>query len=485
MKKKISRAQIEKEANSGYKPLAVEAGLTLLPLSELSDREFELLIYLLYEAEIEENQHSNIEKISLMQGVAERGRDCVLYNQNRVTGLVQCKKYQARLTRPQVIKEIIKFVLFSTIDNSILPDPDNFKYRLYVSNDFTEPAILLIHDFFEEIKNEISSGKIKEYILALVEEYESFSTYKGNEPIAEVIKVLEKINISSCNGTKLVSRIQKQQHLLSMFFNIKTVIDLESADSLIREALDDYGIKLLTDDDLKLLQKRIGETTEENRINLGFVDFFGYHKEFFKSLKGEPFKEVITTLVKAQSFLDKYLLEFVNAKISENVLINITEKLLNTGKVKPFSVQIAAPYLLKRLSMILVKNSMPDSMLSDMYPQFTLTKDELISEIAERLFETSKMVMNGDYSQLVGNPDDIIFKKQIYQHLHRGMKNIDDAKSVFKNDIKVIKPVLDEIEGTIALLISEDKTVVLKDSSFFNDKGQLEKLINTVQEIDK
>ena len=69
MIKEISEEQIEIEAKSGYRPFAIESGITLLPLSELGDREFELLSYMLLKREIEEGLHSNISSISLMQGV--------------------------------------------------------------------------------------------------------------------------------------------------------------------------------------------------------------------------------------------------------------------------------------------------------------------------------------------------------------------------------------------------------------------------------
>jgi len=41
----VKDTQIELEAQAGYKPLAIESGITILPLSELGDREFELLVY--------------------------------------------------------------------------------------------------------------------------------------------------------------------------------------------------------------------------------------------------------------------------------------------------------------------------------------------------------------------------------------------------------------------------------------------------------
>ncbi|HHF8520992.1 TPA: hypothetical protein ACPT0L_004779, partial [Escherichia coli] len=140
---------------------------------------------------------------------------------------------------------------------------------------------------------EIKSDTISKYIKDVVSEYESFKIFENSLPISKVIDLLRRINVTASNATDLTLRVHKYDSLLSLFFNVKTVIDLESADKVIRNALDDYGLKYLTDEDLKQLQIRISNTKEENRINLGFVDFFGYNKEFFKSLKGEPFKQVI------------------------------------------------------------------------------------------------------------------------------------------------------------------------------------------------
>ena len=90
--KKIIDEQINIEAQSGYRPWTIDSGIGLLPFSELGDREFELLCYLLVKNEIEDRKHKNISSISLMQGVSERGRDCVLYHNGVVSGLIQCKK---------------------------------------------------------------------------------------------------------------------------------------------------------------------------------------------------------------------------------------------------------------------------------------------------------------------------------------------------------------------------------------------------------
>ncbi|MGE6992677.1 hypothetical protein [Stutzerimonas zhaodongensis] len=485
MRKEISEEQINIESKAGFKPLTIESGITLLPFSELGDREFELLTYLLIQEEIASAEHFGITNISLMQGVAERGRDCVLYNQGVICGLVQCKKFSARLSKPLVMKEIIKFVLFSRIDQSLLPAPEAFEYKLYVSNDLTEPAIKLVNSYSFEIINETEGETVDNYITEVISEYESFAGFKQEPPLDEVKEILRKIKVTYSNATDLSARIYKRDRLLTLFFNVKTIVDLASADSLIRNALDDYGLKYLTDQDLKKLQDRISGTAEGNRINLGFVDFFGYSKEFFRFLKGERFDEVIRTVMKIKYLLDRHLLDFISSKISELILIHITKALLNQGKIHAFSVGVAAPYLLKRLTMTILAGSMPKDMLPKFYPQFALSKQQLVSEVAGVLFDSSERVMAGDYSQLVGSPEDIEFKIRIYAHMHQGLKGIDDAVEVFSKDMRIIQPTLDKIEDEINVLLEKHRTVVIKDSSFFDDQEQMQAFADTIRAIDK
>lgn len=478
--RKISNEQINIEAKSGYKPWTIDSGIGLLPFSELGDREFELLCYLLVKNEIEDGKHENITSISLMQGVSERGRDCSLYDDGVVSGLIQCKKLQGRISRPQALREIIKFLLFSIIDRDLLPKPESFEYKLYVSNDLAETTNSLIHSYLTEIEKEIESKSIDKYTKDVVSEYESFKKFENNEPISEIISLLRKINVTASNSIDLTSRVLKYESLLSLFFNVKTVIDLESADKVVRNALDDYGLKYLTDEDLKQLQNRIAHTKEENRINLGFVDFFGYNKEFFKSLNGEPFKEVMESVASVTNLLDKYLMEFISSKIHELTIEKVTLELLNLRKIHPFSVGVVSPYLFQRLSLKVLSKKLPKVLATKFHKQASLSKMELIDSISMQLFDTSERIMNGDFSQLVGTPEDIEFKKRIYAHSHVGFKGIEDAKVTFAQDMKVIMPTLDVIEATINELLQEDRTVVIKDASFFDNNDEMKQIAKTL-----
>jgi hypothetical protein len=485
MQKQISKEQIDNEVGAVYKPMAIESGIAILPLSDLSDRDFELLIYCLIKQELEDGEHASYTDIALMQGVSERGRDCVLYRHGKVAGLVQCKKYQGRLTKPLVIKEIIKFLLFSTLDQTILPDPKAFEYKIYVSNDLTEPAISLIHAYKNEIEIEISSRTISDYVNDVVEEYDSFSGYIKLPPVTEIEQLLRTIEVSSCNATDITMRVYKHDSILSSFFNVRTVVSLQAADKMFRTALDDYGLKVLTDEDLKVLQQRIGNIGEGNRVNLGYVDFFGFSKDFFKFLKGKAFEDILTAVASLKSALNRELLNFVMAEINKRILLHITVKLLGTGKIHPFSVGIAMPYLFDRISVKIITGTIPKSLASKINPQSALSKDELIANISEKLFESSARIMKGDYSHLVGNPADIEFKKKLYEHMHQGLSDIQDAKKVFSKDIDIIRPILDQIEDELERLVSAEQTIVIKDASFIENEIEMKRALQTVLEIDK
>ncbi len=183
--------------------------------------------------------------------------------------------------------------------------------------------------------------------------------------------------------------------------------------------------------------------------------------------------------------LHKELLNFLVSEIYRRVYEKITIELLNKKRIHPFSVGLASPYFLDRLTPVIVSGTMPKGMLDKYYPQCSMSKEEAIAKVSERLFEASSRIMDGDYSHLIGNPDDIAFKLRIYAHMHQGLKSIDDAKAVLSYDLKVMMPVLNQIEMEIDKVIASRRTVVIKDAHFFEDDGQLKRMLVTIQGIEK
>jgi len=81
---------ISKSTSSG--PLAIaNKGF---PYNDIADsRRFEELLYSIYKTKIENNSFGQFDDISLMTGIRDQGRDCVLIRNGKQHGLIQCKKY--------------------------------------------------------------------------------------------------------------------------------------------------------------------------------------------------------------------------------------------------------------------------------------------------------------------------------------------------------------------------------------------------------
>lgn len=89
----------------------------------------------------------------------------------------------------------------------------------------------------------------------------------------ELSKLLRAVNFQFSNSSDLSGRVSKYTDLLQEFFNIRTVIDNSAADRIVRKALADHGLKLLTDEDLKIIQQRVGQQIPNKRVRLGHADF--------------------------------------------------------------------------------------------------------------------------------------------------------------------------------------------------------------------
>lgn len=481
----VSNEQIEQEKQNNYKPQMISSGFDLLPFTDLSDREFELLSYLLVQKEINKGKEMEFTSIALMQGVGERGRDCILYKNSSLSGLIQCKNTKANLTRPATIKEIVKFILFSMLDSSIMPSPEHFHYKLYVAKDLTENALILINSHFNEIDIEINNGKFSDYINGVVGEYESFLPFRKSPPVNEVANAFKKMKISYSNGIDLTERIYSNPELVSLFFKAIHIVDTSSADKLIRQALDDYGLKLWTDSDLANLRKRIGDITSDNRANFGFVDIFGLNRDFFKSLSNEQFKKLFSATADVKLTLDKLIIEYISEKMNELILSRLTNVLLRDGAISPLSITFAGPYLFKKVMPRIISSSVRFLAPNEGINKKESDKETLITIITNEILQSSERVMNGDFSQLKGSDEDVFYKKQIFEHLHSGFSSIEAAKQKLEKDIKLMMPVIDTIEQDLFTLIDSERTIVIKDSGFIDNKESINSVLVTFKSIDK
>jgi hypothetical protein len=229
----------------------------------LNDRVFEILLYQIFKARIESNDYTlnnAFDGVVLMQGVGERGRDCFLTKKGKNVGVIQCKQVNKNLTKPEVLKEILKFVLHYILDKSLISNINNFTYYFVVSRGFAETSINLLSDFNKKYSNE----DIQTVCQSQIKTYSAFKSLKYEDISEEIKLVLNKICIKPIHPTDLSQYLFEHEKLIKHFFRVMTVTD----NTLLEAIIDNYLAPILS----KLYQKK----------DRSYIDFTFRFKEYLQ-----------------------------------------------------------------------------------------------------------------------------------------------------------------------------------------------------------
>lgn len=478
--KLVSKERLQKEIESVYKPLALRSGLSALPFTELSDRDFENLVYCLIRTETENNGPVDFDDVALMQGVGERGRDCVLYQNGHVVGAVQCKNLKERMTRPAIIRELIKFLLFSLLDNEIRPKAKDFKYHLYAPGGLTEPAIKLASAFPLEIEVEIKDGRLNEYLISVIADFESFEHLVKNEPLPEICEALRYLDFKAFEGADLNSRLSQTTKVLSAFFQVTLVAESEIVIQTLEQKWNDAGLNLLTDEALISLRKRLGDVSDSLRVGLGTVDLYGYSMGFIKHIGQAGFEELVKSSSALKAFLDSKLINYIASRIAELVYEEITVPFVREDLILPFTANIINQYLLKAALPKIMESGLPARGASQMYPTVGMGPDELLKLTLDLGLTSQIKVSQGDYSQLPDPDPDRDKRLALFKALRAGCE-VDMLEQRFWSDHRKIKRTVTSILEDIVAEFSALRTIIIKDSSFLDNPEEAIKVMTVLK----
>lgn len=232
MKQIITESHMEAEISLNGKPKAYNSD-DGYPFEKLEDRLFEIFIYYIFKEEIVVSSiyRERHNRITLMPGVGEKGRDCTLQLDEAYTGVIQCKRYGDKLDKPQVAKEIIKFAINYLLDNTIITSIDNFTYYFAVSTDFTGPAIALLDKLSGNIGSE---EKLDIWITDVLSDYKTFDGLVLETIKPHLVDILQKLKIERITATDLNVLIEKYDYLVSKFFTINKVVSISEVEKLLK-----------------------------------------------------------------------------------------------------------------------------------------------------------------------------------------------------------------------------------------------------------
>ena len=200
------------------------------PLTALHHRDFELLMYSLYYQEII-NKKIPFDSVALMSGVRDKAQDCVLYQGKNKTGLIQCKHSgkDKSLNTKQCVEEIIKFVLYSIQDTSLIPDINNFTYFFASSSGFDTKADEYLRSFNFKISKEPA---LEKWSNAIIKNYSllNLNFKEIKDKLKSLLNSLEVKPVVPNDIQNLLSTYKSTT--VRRFFEVQIVVDNSQLDSI-------------------------------------------------------------------------------------------------------------------------------------------------------------------------------------------------------------------------------------------------------------
>lgn len=218
------------------KPLAIaNKGF---PYQLLADsRRFEELLYAIGLERIQNGDWKNFfDDIRLLQGVRERGRDCIMTLNGETHAVIQCKHttVSERVSLPNVAREVIKFILHSLVDSKLIHDKDRFIYFFAVSYGFTEDALDLISNFNSQI---IEYTELEIWTKKVISGNASLGHLEYDQICVDLKDTLGRICVKPILPQDLDKLLLEEgcESIIKTFFEVRSVIDSKSSSQILDE----------------------------------------------------------------------------------------------------------------------------------------------------------------------------------------------------------------------------------------------------------
>lgn len=226
------------------------------PLERLTDSEFEILTYYLYENNQEKKNKYNYDKAIYVEGGSDRGKDLVLKKEDKIVGIVQCKHSQIKKKQGKniVSHELLKILLYMIMYPSEISEYE-IKYLLVISSNFSKSGL----EYIENLKKNFSEKNVEleDEVNKILDKYSSFKSFfknaKSETIIEKIILNFKRIKFYYEEEQDILLELSKEkQGIKSMFFNIKTNVEIhefpeftgEKDENIIKNKKKDYSSEL-------------------------------------------------------------------------------------------------------------------------------------------------------------------------------------------------------------------------------------------------
>ncbi|MCK6263811.1 hypothetical protein KP803_11070 [Vibrio sp. ZSDE26] len=206
----------------------IQAEVRSMPFHLLTPDEFEILLWDLFYSGSNDTDLP-FDNARLMITGADQGRDVWFTLKGKPSGLIQCKREEKKYSRNDVLKEVVKFLLHSELNPSLLPQPKTFTYILALSTDPKGE----VDDFFENplawLKN--NKSEVGSTIKKVIKSYQRFKDTKSEDVIDSIYSNIKSLNYQLIRPHELNRWLDAHQSVRKRFFKLPQENSLPFYDS--------------------------------------------------------------------------------------------------------------------------------------------------------------------------------------------------------------------------------------------------------------
>ncbi|PLK45950.1 ATP-binding protein [Emticicia sp. TH156] len=205
----------------------------------INDKEFSDLVYCIFRNESASklgDYYGKYNRVTPSPETREKGKDSMLYFNDKLVGVIQCKLIKKNTNLNDFLNEFIKFILYG-IDDNLFIEAREFYYYFVAPYGFNNEVL----DFTRSDNRQIPN--LNKVINKVLSNYSTLKTAFGNTSILELEKqitdIIQKVVIEPLNSIQLNSWLNKDYNKHLITNNPKYS---EYTDEPIEQILNDFSI---------------------------------------------------------------------------------------------------------------------------------------------------------------------------------------------------------------------------------------------------
>lgn len=201
-------------------------GETTLPFTPLGGPRFEILTYHLLSGDPLNPQV----KVILVKSSGDQGRDVLLYADGKLQTIVQCKNLSTPVTKPQLLRELVKLVLHD-IRTPFIPE-SGVRYEIWAPGGLFGTA----EELLARWPTHLTDDDAKVAFDAVTEEYDKLKEFNWDESKEQLLTILRtKIEPWRQLNLDVARRVRSNHDLHVRYFAVTSVMPTSQVQAFFRQ----------------------------------------------------------------------------------------------------------------------------------------------------------------------------------------------------------------------------------------------------------